>query len=226
MFVSLEALSDADPQYDWDFDIGLDAEVANFGGPHVNIAFTYEAVLGSELQPFDPWHSNYTIDLLAASGGDAEFGVLFRHVSRHLGDRAKDFGIAWNDLGLQGRLLSRRGPWLAQTRGAVLGTVMRNFVDYAADLSADAAVRREITARVSLTATAAVHLRLVKQGLLDTGANARGHQTGGKFEAGIRLHGHVAAVEIVGGLERRVDPGPFDLEARSWAFAAVRLVSR
>ena len=71
-------------------------------GDEERVAFDYEPVMGNELQPFDPNQGNYGIELLGAGRrGEFELGLVFHHTSRHLGDRAKDFGIAWNLMGPQ-----------------------------------------------------------------------------------------------------------------------------
>jgi hypothetical protein len=219
---SVEALGERNAQFQWDADVGAGLDVVDYGNGRLNVFFNYEMVLGNELQPFDPRQGNYTLDTLATlRWGGTELGVLFHHVSRHLGDREKDFGIAWNDLGLQVQHTARRGRWLWQLRGAALGTVARGFVDYRGDLGATVGFRRMLSPVAGIIGSGGGHLRLVTGSPLD-----RGHQTGARAELGVRLEGRAAAVEIVGGAERRVDADPFEFATRQWAFAGLRIISR
>jgi hypothetical protein len=222
MMTSVEAIGEPGPVFDWDADIGMSVDVVDFGRGRVNVGFNYEAVLGHELQPFDPRQGNYNIDLLSTLRyRGTEIGLLFHHVSRHLGDRTKKFGIAWNDLGAVASRTARQGPWLWQTRGMALATVARSFVDYRADLGGDVAVRRTLTARLSVIGAAGMHARLV-----GSSRRARPTQTGTRIEGGVRIEGGAAALEFVGGFERRVDADAFELTPRQWAFAGARILSR
>ncbi len=57
----------------------------------------------------------------------------------------------------------------------------------------------------------------------------RGTQYGGLGEAGVRINGRGAALEIFGGFERRLDAYPTILNADSaaqWALAGIRVVNR
>jgi hypothetical protein len=221
MVGSVEALSEHETDYYWDADVGVGVDVVDFRRGRVNVFFNYEMVLGSRLQPFDPWQGNYTIDVLGTvRQGATEWGVLFRHVSRHLGDRRKDFGIAWNDLGVQVLHARERGAWRWQARGLALATVMRGFVDYAGDVGGDALVARRLSRATSLVASVATHVRLVEDTALERGA-----QWGGRAEVGVRVDGGVAGLEIVAGVERRVDANAFEFAPRDWAFAGLRIVA-
>jgi hypothetical protein len=217
---SVEALSEHETDYYWDADVGLGVDVVDWGRGRVHLYFNYEMVMGAKLQPFDPWQGNYTLDVLGTVG-PTEWGLLFRHVSRHLSDRRKDFGIAWNDLGLQVIHTRRAGAWQWQARGAALGTVARGFVDYAADLGADVLAERPLSRVASLIGSGRTHVRFVTETALE-----RGPQWGWRGEAGIRLGGRVAALEIVAGAERRVDANAFEFAPRDWVFGALRIVSR
>jgi hypothetical protein len=219
---SVEALGERDTNFHWDADFGAGLDLVDFGRGRLHFFFNYEIVLGNELQPFDPRQGNYTLDTLATvRHGSTEVGVLFHHVSRHLGDREKDFGIAWNDLGLQVQHTARRGDWLWHLRGLALGTVTRGYVDYRGDLGAQLGFRRMLSPVAGIIGSGGGHLRLVRPSALD-----RQHQTGARVELGVRIEGRAAAVEIVGGAERRVDADPFEFVPRRWAFVGMRVISR
>jgi hypothetical protein len=222
VFASAEALAESGSSFDWDADIGVGVDFVDYGRGRVNIFFNYEMVLGSELQPFDPRQGNYTFDLLATLRREStEFGLLFRHVSRHYGDRAKDFGIAWNDLGVQVVEVRRQSPWLLRARGFALATVARGFVDYGGDLGGDVAIRRSLSPRLGLIGSAGAHARLTRASRFD-----RGTQVGARLEVGIRVQGEAGAVEIVLGGERRVDADALELTPRQWLFAGARIVTK
>jgi hypothetical protein len=219
---SLEALGEGDPDFHWDADFGISADVLDLPRGRVHLAFSYETILGDELQPFDPRQGNYTIDTLGTiRHGRFEVGLLLHHVSRHLGDRAKDFGIAWNDLGVVITHAGTGGPWRWQARGLLARSVLHDFVDYRGDAGGDLAVRRTLRPWVSVLANAGGHARFVAASPL-----GRGTQYGGRAEAGVRFEGRAGALELVVGAERRVDADPFEFAPRQWAFAGLRIVSR
>jgi hypothetical protein len=219
-YTSVEALAEPGDEFEWDADLGLSVDFLDFGRGRLNVLFNYEAVLGSELQPFDPRQGNYTIDTLGTlRRGDTEWGLLFRHVSRHLGDRVKGFGIAWNDLGLQVVQARQQGRWLWEARGRALATVMHGFVDYRGDLGGELKVRRSMSPRMSLISSAGGHARFVRPSRFE-----RGTQGGGRLEIGFRVAGEAGAFEVVAGVERRVDADALELAPREWAFAGVRVL--
>ena len=196
--------------------------MADFGRGRAHVSFTYDMVLGNELQPFDPWQANYLIDVMGTvRTGSVEWGALLHHVSRHFGDRRKDFGIAWNDLGLVVLDDGRAGAWTWQARGVALGTVARGFVDYAANVGGDLTIGRRLSGRYSFIGSGGAHAQFVVDSALE-----RGTQVGGRVEAGLRIEGTRAALELVAGAERRVDADPFEFVPRTWAFAGLRVLTR
>lgn len=219
---SMEALSEHEEDFYWDGDLGAGLDVYDYGRGRVRLGVNIEAIMGNTLQPFDPWQINYTFDVLGTlRQGSTEWGAAFRHVSRHLGDRRKDFGIAWNDLGLSVVHTRSGGRWTWQVQAYALGTVLHDFVDYAGDFGGDLLVRRAGKGRLSLIASAGGHARPVTDTPIE-----RGTQYGARAEAGVRLAGQAATVEIVGGFERRIDADAFALEPSQWAFAGLRIVNR
>jgi hypothetical protein len=221
-YLSMEALGEGDPRFRWDADAGFHVDIVDWGGGRAAFQFNYEAVLADELQPFDPRQGNYALDLLGAlRAGRTEIALRFHHLSRHLGDRPKPFGIAWNDLGVEATHVRGSGGDRVQVRAFALATVMRSAVDYAGNLGAEVAGRRHLSPRVSLVASGGGHLRLV-----DRSRAGRGAQRGGRVELGLRVAGTRGALEIVAGGEQRVDADAIEARARRWVFAGARLVTR
>jgi hypothetical protein len=217
--IGVEALSGSDPRFRWDADVGGDVDVVDYRRGRVNARFNYEIVLADVLQPFDPLFNDYTIDLSSSlRTGRGEIAMLFQHVSRHLGDREKAYGIAWNLLGVELRERRARGRLEWQARGRALGVVMQSSVDYVAELGGDVATRYRLTPLVALTGTGTLRAVFVE----DAGP-ARGHQLGARVEGGVRFVGQRAALELYAALERRVDPDPFDLGPVTWALAGFRV---
>jgi len=222
LVTSVEALGEGDPRFRWDADIDVGVDIVDFPRGRVNVTFNYENVLGDELQPFDPRQGNYTIDTLGTwRMRGTEAGLLFRHVSRHLGDRMKGFGVAWNDLGLRVARAGRTPRWRWQLEGIAMKTVALGFVDYAGDVGANGVVHREISGRFSLLASGMVHRRFIDRAVLE-----RGSETGARGEFGLAVRGEAGAMEVVIGAEKRVDADAFELAPREWAFAGLRFVMR
>lgn len=219
---SVEVLNESDPDYHWDADFGISTDLVSLPRGRVHVAFNYETVLGDELQPFDPRQGNYTIDTLGAiRHGRLEVGLLLHHVSRHLGDRTKDFGVAWNDLGVVVTHAGTEGPWRWQARGLLARAVLHDYVDYRGDAGADVVIHRALRPRVSALVSAGGHARFVA----DAPGGGRGTQWGGRVEAGLRIAGEAGALEVVAGVERRVDAEPLVFGVRQWAFAGLRIAT-
>lgn len=221
-WVSLEALSEHDTHFYWDADLGTSFDVVDYGRGRAEVVFNYEMVLGNELQPFDPRLGTYTIDILGTwRFGGVEIGPLFRHVSRHVSDREKTFGIAWDDLGLGVRHVRRSGAWVWQVRAEALANVLHNYVDYGPALGGDVTFRRGGSGRSSLVGSGGAVVRFVRQSPIE-----RDTQYGLRGELGLRVEGRAAALEFFGGAERRIDADPFEFHPRQWLFVGMRLVTR
>ena len=217
----LEGFAGGDPEFRGTSHFGGDFDVV--GGPRgrANALFDYEAVLGDQRQPFDPNQGNYAIELLGAGRvGELEIGGIFHHTSRHLGDRFKDYGIAWNLLGPQ-VAWTRVGPVHAfQVRVQALAAVMRDAVDYSGEFSIDVLVRRAMGPRWAIV----VRGRGVSR-TIDRDLSARGGQAGGRGEVAVRVHGRRADVELYAGAERRIEASALDPRPRRWAFVGARVIS-
>lgn len=220
--LGIETLGSDDPRYQWDFDLGGEVDVLRVGPGRVNLAVNFEGVLGEIFQRFDPIFNNYTIDTLGgATTHGVELAAVFHHVSRHLGDRFKPFGIAWNMLGVHAAWQGR--PWGVdvQARGWAQGTLNAYFVDYSGEAGGDVLAERVFNDTVSVVARGTLNALFI-----DGSKSDRGTQTGGRIEGGVRLSGPGAAVEFYVAADRRVDADPFEQRPETWALVGVRLVNR
>lgn len=218
--LSAVALGADDPRFSWTTRFGGDIDVVDYVSGRLWMRAEYEAVLGDELQPFDPNQGNYTLEVASsARTRGAEVALVFHHVSRHFGDREKKFGIAWNVLGVRalGRMTLKNTAIDLQ---ADMGRVTQHaFVDYRWIGGASALARRRLTTRFGIFARGSSEVVGI-----DAAAGSRGAQAGGLAEAGIQINGRGGAVELFAGYERRVDAAPLDREPMRWAYAGFRLV--
>jgi hypothetical protein len=220
--IGIEALSPRDTWFHWDADFAGDIDVMRWSGVRVNLFAEYEAVLGRQLQHFDPIFNNYTIDVLGGfqHGPSSEVAVVLRHVSRHLGDRPKGFLITWNQLGGQyARQWSGRSRLQARLRA--LAVFNSYFVDNRGELGGDLLWRRPMSPRWAWVASGG--LRVV---FFDEAVFGRTSEVGGRAEAGVRLQGRGAAVEFYAAVDRRVDPNPLWPGADTWGVVGFRLLDR
>jgi hypothetical protein len=219
--LGLETLSGDDPRFQWDFDLGGEVDVLRVGPGRVNLAVNFENVLGEMLQRFDPIFGNYTIDTLGgATTHGVEVAVVFHHVSRHLGDRPKPFGIAWNMLGVQAMWRGRPGGVDVQARGWAQGTVNKYFVDYSGEVGGDVFARRAFNDKLSLVARGTIDAMFI-----DGSESDRGTQVGGRVEGAVRLTGAGAAFEFYVAADRRIDADPYEQRPITWALLGIRLVN-
>lgn len=224
--LALEAFSGDDPEFRWDADFGGDFDIVGTPTVRVNALFNYEAILGEEFQPFDPNQGNYVIEVVGGRRwGRTEAAVVFHHTSRHLGDRPKTFGVAWNLLGAQltWTSVSERRTWQVQGRAAA--AVMTDAVDYTGEFSANALYVRHSGGRADLVSRAAVLARTTDAGGSFLTA-PRSTQVGARGEAGVRVLGRRAVLEIVAGVERRVDAAALFPRGKTWAVLAARIMTR
>ncbi len=220
-YLSADALQNGDARFDWDADFGGDLDLVDYGRGRVTALANFETVLGDQFREFDPNQGNYTLDLSASlRSGPAEIAFVFHHLSRHLSDRAKSFPIDWNMVGVRSSFEWARAATRVQFDARTLWTIRRSFVDYRAEIGAGARARRTVSRRVSLVAAGDLYGLLV-----DRSRFGRGHQAGGRVEAGVRVTGSKGAVELFAGVERRVDADPADPRPRSWGVIGFRLLS-
>ena len=212
-----------DPRFSWDTHWGGSLDVVDYVGGRLGAIIDYQAVLGSEFQPFDPYQGIYTLEVSgsARAGDNSEFVLIFHHVSRHLSDRPKRLPIAWNLLG--GRVLQRVAAGRTTIDVDVEGgrTVEHAYVDYTWLGEANVLVRHSLSDRVGTFARANGQLFAV-----DGTVPNRATQNGGLVEGGLRFNGKGGALELFAGIEKRVDADPFDRQPQHWGFAGFRLLSR
>jgi hypothetical protein len=212
-----------DSRFSWDTHWGGSLDVVDYVGGRAGVIIDYEAVLGSEFQPFDPYQGNYTLEASASAriGPDAEIVGLYHHVSRHLGDRPKRTAVAWNVLGA--RFLHRTTEGRSTVDLDVEGgrTVEHAYADYTWVSELNAIGRFQKSPRLGYFARVSGQLFAVN----GTVPN-RSTQTGGLVEGGIRIGGRGGAMELFAGLEKRVDADPLDRQPQHWGFAGFRLLSR
>jgi hypothetical protein len=220
--LSLESLSGDDTRFQWDFDAGGELDVMRLDRYRVDFLFNYEGLLGEQLQYFDPIFNNYTIDVLGgAEVSGVELALRLHHISRHLGDRSKPFLIGWNTLGPDATWATRRGANTWQLHGWGGWVFWSSYVDYTGELGGDALYMRTLSSKVALVARG-VWVSV----FTDDQVSNRGTQTGGRLEGAVRLVGSGAAAEVYVGVDRRVDPDPFDSRPVTWALIGLRLVNR
>ena len=213
----------SDPRFKWDTHWGGSVDVVDYVGGRAAVIIDYEAVLGSEFQPFDPYQGNYTLEASASARGgpNTEIVGIYHHVSRHLGDRPKLRAVAWNVLGA--RFLQRVTQGRATLDLDLEGgrTVNRAYVDYTWVSELNAISRFQKSPRFGIFARGSGQLFAVDGTVPD-----RGMQTGGLFEGGVRFNARGGAIELFAGLEKRVDADPLDRKPQHWGFAGFRLLSR
>jgi hypothetical protein len=216
------ALAYDDPRFKWDTHWAGNFDLVDYVRGRATFVADYQALLGNEYRPFDPYQSNY---LLEAAGSlrlrQVEVYVVLNHVSRHLGDRVKRIAVAENSLGP--RLLRRfsSGTTTFDVRGDWRKVIARAYVDYSWIGTADLTVRHPVNGRASLYGSADGDTYLI-----DKSRSTRDRQDGGRLEAGVRVQGSVAAMDFFGGVQRMVDADPLDRTPRTWAFAGFRLVGK
>jgi hypothetical protein len=212
-------LADEDPRFSWDTHWTGDFDLVDYVYGRFGFRADYEAILGQEFRPFDPYQSNYSLSVSASfRRGSSEWALLFHHVSRHLGDRPKRNPVAYNAWIV--RLLKRieRGRETIDVNGNIGPVVARAWVDYNWLGNIDVMVRRPLRPATTLYGRGFG----VTYGV-DEDIAGRGQQWGGRLEAGLRFSGKAAAIDVFGGFERMIDADPLDRLTRQWALAGFRL---
>jgi hypothetical protein len=224
--MSAALLSNSDQRFTWDTHWAGDLDLFTYPRGRASFLADYQALLGSEFRPFDPYQSNY---LLEASGswfaGRTELAGVLSHISRHLGDRPKRNAVAENSLGARVmRRFGSEGTSALDVRGDVRKVIARAFDDYTWIEELELAYSRQMTPHATLYTRAYGQLIQV-----DTTLAGRDQQKGGRIEAGVRLRGsnpQGPAMELFGGTEQMIDADPLDRVTRRWAYLGFRLLGR
>jgi len=196
----------SDPRFSWDGMMGASFDLVGYPRGRLNFSADYEAVLGSELRPFELNHENFHLDASASYRiGHAELAGAFHHVSRHLVDRANPNIVAWNVLDLRARRLFELGRSTLDAELAWGKVLQRTYVDYTWTSDLSLRWRRTLTDRLGWYAAGSGHLVGVDEEKL-----GRERQCGGRIEAGLHLSGSAAGLELFAGYERRIDGYPLD----------------
>ena len=210
-----------DERFRWDADFGGELDLVDYTRGRLIFAANYEAILGEELQKFDPNQGNYMLEgALSARLKQFEAALVFHHLSRHLGDRPKDEPVDWNMLGGRIDRAFLAGATYVDLQGDLRWTVQKSFVDY--DWELDTHVRADRLLKPGLGVLAAGGVRYVGV----DGSAGRGNQTGYRAEGGFRFEGGGGAIELFVGVERRIDPYPLEFDTATWMTAGFRLMSR
>ena len=221
--MSASALAIDNPRYSWDAHFGGQFDVVDYQAGRLGVRVDYEVVMGNELRIFDPNQGNYMLESYASirASESTEIVGLFHHVSRHLSDRLKLPAIAYNEIGA--RLLHHLAVGTTTVDVDVEGgwVNQHSSVDYRWLADGHLQIRHPINPIVGVFARGDLHLFGVDEAMYN-----RGTQYGLLGEAGVRINGRGAALEIFGGYERRVDAYPTSLDTEHWALAGIRVVNR
>lgn len=215
-------VQDPAERFTWDSHFGGSADLVDFVHGRVTLGIDYEAVMGNELRPFDPNQGNYSMDgAVSGRAGSTEIAGVFRHTSRHLSDRPKLFAVAWNTIG--GRVLHHvpLGGATLDVDFDLARVIQHSFVDYTWIGQLGLQIRGPIAPRAGLFVRGTGQVFNTDGTIRD-----RGRQLGGMAEAGVRVEGGKAALEIFAGVERRIDAYPLERVPRQWGLAGFRLISR
>lgn len=217
-----DSTASGDPRFWADTHFGGDFDLVDYGSGRATLLADYQAVLGTVLRPFDPNQGNYLLEASSSYRlGDAEIAGVFHHESRHLSDRAKIQAIAWNVAQVRVFYHRTMSGNAMQLRGDAGKVIQHSWVDYSWFADADGRVDRSV----------ASHLALYGRGYTETygilhDESARGRQTGGRVEGGVRLIGTHGAIDLFAGYERVVDADAFQQVPLSWGFAGFRVVNK
>ena len=219
--VGLEYLLKDDPRFVWDAQFGGELDMVDYGYGRATFTAVYETMLGSQFRAFDPNQGNYLLEgSLSARRGPLELAGVFHHISRHLSDRPKRFPVDWNMIGGRVRGGTVRGRTDLQGRLDLRGVIEHTFVDYRWELDSEAHAQVALHPRTSAIAGGSFRVLGVD------GSRHRGTQYGVRGEAGIRVLGRDAALDLFTAVERRIDPYQLELSTMTWMTLGFRITGR
>jgi hypothetical protein len=213
------ALSGDDQRFSFDAHWVGDFDLVDYAYGRLTFLADYQAILGEEFRPFDPYQSNYHLQAAASwREGAAEWALVFHHLSRHLGDRPKRDSVAMNAWLVRMLKQFERNGTTIDVKGDVGPVVARAWLDYQWWGNVHVVVRRPISPRAGFYARG-----MGETYGCDADVAGRGQQWGGRIESGLRVNGRGAAIEVFGGFERMIDADPLDRQTRQWAIAGLRV---
>lgn len=210
-----------DERFRWDTNLGGELDLVDYTRGRFIFAANYQAILGEELKLFDPNQGNYMLQgVLTARIKQVEAGLVFHHLSRHLGDRANTQPVDWNMLGGRVNQVFLVNGILIDVQGDLRWTIQHSYVDYTWELDTRVRVDRLLKPGVGVLAAGGFrHLGV-------DGTAGRDGPNGFRAEGGVRFEGSGGAVELFVGAERRIDPYPLEFGTMTWMTAGFRLLSR
>lgn len=220
MHMAVELLRPADVDFRWNAEFGGNADLVDFGRGRVNVLAHYQAVLGREFQRFDPNQGIYTLEALASwRPGRDEWFAGIHHVSRHFGDRPKDFHVYYHSV--MGRYAARRviGGWRTDLHAGGSWVVSRRYLDYRATIDGDVQVVRAAGGRSQAFGRVAADRVWVEA------SPTRTARLGWRVEAGVRMNNARARGELYVGAEQRYDAAVLAPIVRRSAIAGLRISS-
>jgi hypothetical protein len=219
--MSAARLTEDDDRFAWDTHWRGDFDLFDYKYGRMFWIGDYQALLGNEFRPFDPYQSNYLLEVGSSLRvRKTELAWVLNHVSRHLGDRPKRLAVAENSLGA--RVLQQFGtgtPTTLDLRLDARKVYAQAYVDYTGMFDVDLTLRRTLRPNTQLFGRAYGEIITVDQDVA-----GRDTQYGGRGEFGVRWTGTKGALELYGGVERVIDADPLDRLPRSWGFAGFRLL--
>jgi len=219
--LNMAHLSSDDERYNWDANYGGEFGIVAYGRTQLTFVANYQAGLGEKFQPFDPVQGNYTVDgVLSTRFKGLYVAGVFHHLSRHLGDRAKEEPVDWNMMGGRVGAQFTRGRTDVEARFDLLGSILKTNVDYAWEMHTGVRLHRPLYRAVGVIGGA--QLRHIGT----TDRYNRGDQTGGRGEVGFRVSGRAATVELYLAVERVIDPYPTEPGGETFASVGMRLLNR
>ena len=140
-----------DRRFRWDVNVGAEIDLMDYTAGRFIFAANYQAILGEELQKFDPNQGNYILlGALTARLVQTEAALVFYHQSRHLGDRPKTQPVDWNMLGGRVRRGFLVGTTYLDARADLRWTVQRSFVDYEWEIDSQVRADRRLRPDIGL----------------------------------------------------------------------------
>ena len=210
-----------DEQFNWDFDIAADFDIADLGFLRASIFYNLETITGTEFRNVDPNQSNYTLDTSVSTRlPRGEIAFTLHHVSRHLSDRTNRRGTSWNMLGVSYGDRFTVGEVDLRPSVRYLKTIKRSQVDYEGELAGYLAVAAPMSPRVALYSKLTAVFVPVDPAEFD-----RTDRTGGLVEGGVRVVFNAAAVEGYAAWERRIDADPVLRVTEEWPALGFRVIA-